>query len=90
MKQKKQEDRDKKMKEISNYIYKPTPSTSLNTAIEMAIKMARATGKDVIIELNNVRFSVNRNTDVQTAINTYLTVQDKTTKIQQQLKQKTK
>ena len=78
------------MKEISNYIYKPTPSTSLNTAIEMAIKMARATGKDVIIELNNVRFSVNRNTDVQTAINTYLTVQDKTTKIQQQLKQKTK
>ena len=78
------------MSEISSYIYKPTPWTRLNTAIEMAIKMARATGKYIIIEINNTRFSVNRETDMQTAINTYLAVRDKITKTEQQLKENTK
>lgn len=90
MKSKNTKDRDKKMIETSSYVYKPTPWTSLRHAIEMAINIACATGKNIIIEINNTRFAVNRNTDMQTAINTYLDVRDKITKIEQQLKQNEK
>lgn len=77
------------MAETSNYIYKPTPWTSISMAIEGAIKMARATGKNVIIELNDVRFCVNRDTEFQDALNSYLAVKDKVAKAQQQLNQHT-
>ena len=78
------------MAEISQYTYKTTPGTNIRTAVENAIRMARATGKNIIIEMNNARFCVNRDTDVQTGINAYLAVQDKITKTQQQLQMHTK
>jgi hypothetical protein len=54
------------------YTYTPFPGTTIREAIENAIRMARATGKDVIININDVQFSVNRDTNVQDAINTYM------------------
>ncbi len=54
------------------YTYTPFPGTTIREAIENAIRMARATGKDVIINTNDVQFSVNRDTNVQDAINTYM------------------
>lgn len=54
------------------YTYTPFPGTTIREAIENAIRMARATGKDVIININDVQFSVNRDTNVQDALNTYM------------------
>ena len=54
------------------YTYTPFPGTTIREAIENAIRMARATGKDVIININDVQFCVNRDTNVQDAINTYM------------------
>ena len=54
------------------YTYTPFPGTTIREAIENAIRMARATGKDVNININDVQFSVNRDTNVQDAINTYM------------------
>ena len=54
------------------YTYTPFPGTTIREAIEHAIRMARATGKDVNININDVQFSVNRDTNVQDAINTYM------------------
>ena len=68
---------------MTENIYKPTPWTSISKAIEDGMKMARATGKNIIIELNGTRFSVNRDTDFQSALDTYLEVKDKITRIQQ-------
>lgn len=52
--------------------YTPFPGTPIREAIEHAIRMARATGKDIIININDVQFCVNRDTNVQDAINTYM------------------
>ncbi len=72
----------------SNYIYKPTPGTNIRIAVENAIKMARATGKDIFIEMNEARFCVNADTKLQDAIDSYLEVKRKMFETQQQLKQK--
>ena len=45
------------------YTYTPFPGTTIREAIEHAIRMARATGKDVNININDVQFSVNRDTN---------------------------
>ena len=52
--------------------YTPCHGTPIREAIEHAIRMARATGKDIIINMNDVQFCVNRDTNVQDAINTYM------------------
>ena len=65
------------------YTYTPFPGTTIREAIENAIRMARATGKDVIININDVQFSVNRDTNVQDAINTYMDALNKRYRAQQ-------
>lgn len=74
----------------SNYIYKPTPGTNIRTAVENAIKMARATGKDIFIEMNEARFCVNADTKTQDAIDAYMEVKRKMFETEQKLKQKSK
>lgn len=59
------------------YTYTPFPGTTIREAIENAIRMARATGKDIIINMNDVQFCVNRDTNVQDAINTYMNALNK-------------
>jgi len=71
-------------------IYKPTPETNLRTAIENAIRMARATGKNIIIQMNGARFCVDRDTKIQVAIDAYMDVKRKIFETEQKLKQKSK
>ena len=52
--------------------YTPSTGKTIWEAIEHAIRLARATGKDIIININDVQFCVNRDTNVQDAINTYM------------------
>ena len=59
------------------YTYTPFPGTTIREAIENAIRMARATGKDVIININDVQFCVNRDTKIQAAIDTYMAALNK-------------
>lgn len=68
-------------------IYTPKPGTNIREAIENAIKMARATGKEIIIKMNEARFSVNADTKVQDAIDAYLEAKRKMFETQQKLKQ---
>ena len=70
--------------------YTPQSWVSLREAIENATKMARATGNTIIINMNNVRFSVKADTKLQEAIDTYMEVQRKMFENEQKLKQKTK
>jgi hypothetical protein len=70
--------------------YTPFPGTSITEAIENAIRMSRATGKDIVINLNDVHFSVNRETNVQDAINTYLDALNKRYNEKKQLQQHTR
>ena len=65
------------------YTYTPFPGTTIREAIENAIRMARATGKDVIININDVQFSLNRDTNVQDAINTYMDALNKSYRAKQ-------
>lgn len=73
-----------------NYNYTPTKGTGLREAIENAIRMARATGKNIIIQINNARFCVDRDTKMQEAIDTYMDVKRKIYETEKQLKQKSK
>ena len=75
---------------IQNYSYTPTKGTNLREAIENAVRMARATGKNIIIQINNARFSVDRDTKMQEAIDTYMDVKRKMYETEKQLKQKSK
>ena len=75
---------------MATQTYTPKPLMNLREAIEDAIRVARATGNTIIISMNNVRFSVNADTQLQTAIDTYLEVQKKMFETTKQLKQKTK
>ncbi|MFQ6729908.1 MAG: hypothetical protein ACLRFK_02550 [Alphaproteobacteria bacterium] len=59
------------------YTYTPFPGTTIRKAIEHANRMARATGKDVIININGVQFCVNRETKLQDALNTYMNALNK-------------
>ena len=52
--------------------YTPSTGKTIREAIEHAIRLACATGKDIIINMNDVQFCVNRDTNVQDAINTYM------------------
>ena len=70
--------------------YKPTPETNLRTAIENAVRIARATGTNVIIQMNNARFCVDRDTKTQDAIDAYMDVKRKIFETEQKLKQKSK
>jgi hypothetical protein len=67
--------------------YTPTPGTNIREAIENSIKMARATGKTIIVEMNSARFSVNGDTKTQDAIDAYLEVKRKMFETEKQLKQ---
>jgi hypothetical protein len=71
-------------------IYTPQSCVSIREAIENATKMARATGKKIIIQMNGARFSVNADTKVQDAINAYMEVKRKMFETEQKLKQKVK
>lgn len=72
---------------MATQTYTPKPLMNLREAIEDAIRVARATGNTIIISMNNVRFSVNADTQLQTAIDTYLEVQKKMFETTKQLKQ---
>ena len=52
--------------------YTPSTGKTIREAIEHAIRLACATGKDITININDVQFCVNRDTNVQDAINTYM------------------
>ena len=69
-------------------VYVVEPGTNIRQAIEHAITMARVSCTDIIIQMNEARFSVGPDTNVQKAINTYLEVLDKIQKTTEQLKQK--
>ena len=70
--------------------YTPFPGTTIREAIEHANRMARATGKDIIININGVQFCVNRETKVQDALNTYMDALNKKHNAQKRLKQHTR
>jgi len=70
-----------------NY-YNAEPGTSVRTAIEKAIVLARATGKTTIVTLNDARFCVHPDTKLQHAIDVYLEVKNKMYETEKQLKQK--
>ena len=72
------------------YTYTPLPGTTIREAIEHANRMARATGKDVIININDVQFSVNRETKVQDALNTYMDALNKKHNAQKQSQEHTR
>ena len=72
---------------MATQTYTPKPLMNLREAIEDAIRVARATGNTIIISMNNVRFSVNADTQLQTVIDTYLEVQKKMFETTKQLKQ---
>ncbi len=75
---------------MATQVYTPKPFMNLREAIEHAIVLARASNSQIIISMNDVRFSVDPDTPIQTAIDTYLEVQKKMFETTKQLKQKTK
>lgn len=75
---------------LSNCDYIPTKGTNLREAIENAVRMARATGKNIIIQMNGARFCVDRDTKMQDAINAYMDVKRKIYETEKILKQKSK
>lgn len=70
--------------------YIPFPGTNIRSAIENAIKMSRATGKDIYIKMNNALFCVNRDTQIQDALDLYLDALNKVKNTEQQLQQLTR
>lgn len=68
----------------------PFPGTTIREAIEKAIRMSCATGKDIIINMNGVQFCVNRETKTQDAINAYLDALNKMHNAEKQSKQHTR
>ena len=70
--------------------YTPQKWINIREAIENATKMARATGKTIIINMNDVHFSVNADTKMQDAIDTYMKAKRKMFETEQKLKQNTK
>ncbi len=75
---------------MATQIYTPQPWMNLRQAIENATKMARATGKKIIIQINGARFCVNADTKMQDAIDAYMEVKRKMHETEQKLKQKNK
>jgi hypothetical protein len=70
--------------------YTPFSGTPIREAIEHAIRMACATGKDIIINMNGVQFCVNRETKTQDAINAYMDALNKIHNAEKQSKQHTR
>ena len=70
--------------------YTPQPWINLRQAIENATKMARATGKEIIIKINDTRFSVGPDTKMQDAIDAYMEAKRKMHETEQKLKQNEK
>lgn len=70
--------------------YTPFPGTPIREAIEHAIRMSCATGKDIIINMNDAQFCVNRETKTQDAINAYLDALNKMHNAKKQSKQHTR
>lgn len=75
---------------MGQQIYTPQSWVNIREAAENAIKMARATGKTIMIQMNDARFSVNADTQIQEAIDTYLEVKRKMFEAEKKLKQKSK
>lgn len=69
-------------------LYIAKPGTNIRQAVEHAIMLARTGNTNIIVQMNEARFSVNPDTKVQNAIDTYLEVLDKIHKTKEQLKQK--
>ena len=72
---------------IYKHTFTPTPGTSIREAAEKAIKISRALGAAVFVEMNEARFSVNGDTKVQDAIDAYMEVKRKMYETAQKLKQ---
>ena len=70
--------------------YTPFPGTTIREAVENAIRMSRATGKNIIININDVQFCVNRETKLQDAINTYMDALNKRYNETKQSQQRTR
>lgn len=70
--------------------YTPFSGTTIREAIEKAIRMSCATGKDIIINMNGVQFRVNRETKTQDAIDAYLDALNKMHNAKKQSKQHTR
>ena len=75
---------------MATQTYTPKPLMNLRAAIEEAIRIARATGTTIIVNMNNVRFSVAPDTQIQDAIDTYLEVKNKMFETTKQLKENSK
>ena len=75
---------------MKSEIYNVEPKTSFRKAIEQAILIARAKNAPIIVQMNSTRFSVNPDTKMQEAIDTYLEVKNKMFETEQKLKQKVK
>jgi hypothetical protein len=71
-------------------IFEATQYMNLRETIEKAIIIARGTKSNVIAVFKGARFSVSPDTDMQTAIDTYLSVKDKITITQRTLNQNEK
>ena len=65
-------------------------NTNIRQGIEQAILIARALNSELIVQINGVRFGVNPDTKLQSAINTYLEIKNITFETEQQLTQKTR
>ena len=76
--------------DMETQIYTPQSHINLREAIENATKMARATGKKIIIKINDARFSVGPDTKMQDAIDAYMEVKRKMHETEQKLKQNEK
>lgn len=75
---------------MKTQIFEAKPFMNIRETIEKAIIIARGTDSNVIVIFNGARFSVKPDTEIQTAIDTYLSVKDKIAKTQQTLNQNEK
>ena len=73
---------------VKEFIAKP--NSNLRHNVEQAQVIARAMNSNIIIVMNNVRFSVGPDTKMQEAIDTYMEVKRKMFETEQKLKQKTR
>ena len=72
------------------YTFTPIAGTDIGKAVESAIKMALATGKNVIIQMNEARFCVNAKTKKEDAIKAYHEVRNKIIETKKKLNENVK
>lgn len=52
--------------------YTPQSWINIREAIENATRMARATGRTIIVQMNGVKFDVNKDSNMQMTIDKYM------------------